>query len=459
MIEDLLLRSESKTLEFKRDLSSLDPILKTIVAFANTAGGIIVIGRAPDGTITGIKDVFKAEEALANAIADGIRPILLPEIEITTFLEKNLLIVKVAHWKGSFYLKKEGAERGVYIRLGSTSRPAGEELLGELKRSFLDLSYDQQPIPDLSKRDLDLEYASRFFKSEPLNEEKMRSLGILVPFAGRIVPSIGGLILFGKKEARQQFVPDARVGCARFLGNDKSEFLDRYESEGTILDAIEEVPKFIARNTRLAAQFGEMRRKDIPEYPPSAIRETLLNALAHADYSIRGTYHQIAIFDNRLEIQSPGMLPFGFTLDDFKSGVSRIRNRVITRVFHQMRLMEVWGSGYKRIIESCVSGNYPEPKWEELATNFRVTFFPHSQTQLVFREGRATPLEPEELMDRQKMILRLFKKRESLPFREIYKRMTPKISERMLRYDLAELKRKGLITSKGKGRAIVWQVL
>lgn len=318
-------------------------------------------------------------------------------------------------------------------------------------------TYDQQPIPELSKEDLDLEYASKFFKGKNLSEEKMRSLGILTPFAGRFVPSIGGVILFGKKGAREQFMPDARVGCARFLGKNKSEFLDRYEGEGTILDALDEVPKFIARNTRLAAEFGEMQRKDIPEYPPTAVREVLLNAFAHADYSLQGTYHQIAIFDDRLEIQSPGMLPFGFTLEDFKSGVSRIRNRVIARVLHELRFMEVWGSGYRRIIETCESGNYPVPKWEELAMNVRVTFFPHSHTRLAFREGRVAPSAIEELMDRQKTILKLFKKRESLPFREIYKRMTPKISERMLRYELAELKKRGLLISRGKGRALVWQ--
>jgi ATP-dependent DNA helicase RecG len=221
-----------------------------------------------------------------------------------------------------------------------------------------------------------------------------------------------------------------------------------------VLDAVDAVAKFIKRNTRLSAEIKGMRRKDIPEYPPSAVREALINALVHTDYSIKGSDIQIAIFDNRLEIQNPGMLPFGFTLENFKAGVSRVRNRVIARVFHELKLMEQWGSGYKRIIEACQAEGYPEPKWEELGTFIRVTFYPHLQTRLV--QIPESELE-DEFLEREKAILDLFEKEESLPFREIFTRLSPKISERMLRYNLAQLKRKGVLRSRGKSRSTVWQ--
>ena len=101
-ITRLIEQPESRTLEFKRDLSSLAPILKTIIAFANTAGGTLIIGRDSDGDLFGINDVFKAEERLSSAIADNIRPQILPEIEIVTIRGKDLLVLKVAHWKGPF---------------------------------------------------------------------------------------------------------------------------------------------------------------------------------------------------------------------------------------------------------------------------------------------------------------------------------------------------------------------
>ncbi len=458
MLEELLRQPESKILEFKRDVSSLEPILKTIVAFANTAGGTVIIGRSAEGSLVGVNDVFKAEEALANSIADSIRPSLLPEIEIATVGNKDLLVIRVSHWKGPFYLKKEGMPNGVYIRLGSTSRPAGPEILAELNRSVLTLSYDQEALPDLPVDALDLNIAHRFFHSirKEINEEKLRSLGILTPAANRWVPSIGGLILFGKKELQKRFIPDVEVRCARFLGETKTHILDQQDVEGTILDAVTDVPKFIARNTRLPAAFLSMQRKDIPEYPPIAVREALINALVHADYSLRGSHIQVAIFANRLEIQSPGMFPFGFTLEDLKAGVSRIRNRVIVQVFHALQLVEKWGSGYKRITDACKEGGYPDPKWEELGTTIRVTFYPHPAS--VIPEPRQFLLAEEpSLTLREEAILALFHEAKILPFRQIHQKLTPILSERMLRYELASMKKKGLLASLGKGRALVWQ--
>lgn len=392
---------------------------------------------------------------MANAIADAICPNILPEIEIVTVEEKNLIIIKVSHWKGPFYIKKEGIPKGVYIRLGSTSRPAGPEIISELQRSVMNLTYDQQGIPDLDLNALDFEKIQNTFRSikKEINEKKLRSLGILVPDNHGFVPSIGGLILFGKKEIREKYVPDARVKCARFRGIEKTDILDRYEIEGTIVDAVDDVPKFIARNTRLGAKIDGLRRKDIPEYPNIALREILINAFAHADYSISGSTIQIAIFDDRLEVQNPGMLPFGFTMNDLKAGVSRVRNRIITKVFHEIQLMEEWGSGYKRVIEACRKNNYPEPEWLEYGTSMRVTFFSRKNisTKQIIKSANL------EITDRQKEILRLFKKNKSLPFRIIFNSLSVKVSERMLRYELAQLKKRGLLHSKGKGPSKIWE--
>ena len=162
-LEKLLTQPESKTLEFKSDLSSFAPILKTIVAFANTAGGVLIIGRSPEGILLGFEDVFKAEEQLSNVIADDIAPSMLPDIEIATIGEKNILIVKVPCWKGPFYLKKQGMPGGVYIRLGSASVPAGPAILAELQRAVTHQSFDAQPITELSIESLDLEKANLLF--------------------------------------------------------------------------------------------------------------------------------------------------------------------------------------------------------------------------------------------------------------------------------------------------------
>jgi predicted HTH transcriptional regulator len=132
-------------------------------------------------------------------------------------------------------------------------------------------------------------------------------------------------------------------------------------------------------------------------------------------------------------------------------GVSRVRNRVIARVFHELKLIEQWGSGYKRMMEACRNEGYPDPKWEELGMYIRVTFYPNQQTVLTFKETA------DELTEREKTILSLFKTGECLPFREIFKKFASQISKRMLQYDLAQLKKKGYLISKGRGRALIWQ--
>ncbi len=194
-VQKILSLPEGKTLEFKRDLSSMEPILKTLIAFTNTAGGTLLIGRDDSGTIIGVDDIFDAEEKLANTISDNIRPPLMPEIESTSTEGKSLLVVRVAHWRGPFYLKSKGPEGGVYIRLGSTNRVAGPELLEELKRSISKVSFDQLPCPDTDLESLDIERVKQAFAnvSREVGLNELETLRILVPYSGKLVCSNGGL--------------------------------------------------------------------------------------------------------------------------------------------------------------------------------------------------------------------------------------------------------------------------
>jgi len=337
-IREIASLPEGKTIEFKRDLSSIKPILKTLIAFANTAGGMLLIGKDNDGTIIGVNDIFEAEEKLANTIADSIYPPLLPEIEITSLQGKALIIIRVAHWRGPFYLKAQGPDEGVYVRLGSTNRVAGPELIAELKRSMSNISFDQLPCPEADINGLDMKRIKHAFSNvnRKINQKELETLGILVRYAGKLVCSNGGLILFGQDELREKYFPNAKVRCARFQGTDKVDFIDLYDCEGTIIEAMNDVPNFIRRNTRMAAKIDQIQRQDIPEYALVALREVLTNALVHADYSIKGMNPRVAIFSDRLEIENPGMLPFGYTLEEFIAGVSHIRNKVIARVFESL---------------------------------------------------------------------------------------------------------------------------
>lgn len=457
-ISEILSRPEGKTLEFKRDISSLKPILKTLIAFANTAGGILLIGRDSDGTVYGVPEVFQTEERLANAIADSIRPAMMPDIEIYTHNDKPLLILRVSHWKGPFYLKAEGPVNGVYIRLGSTNRQAGPEILAELQRSMQNRSFDQLPCHDLSIKDLDIEKVQRVFTitGQQINDKKLESLELLVPHVRGLSVSNGGLILFGLDDVRQRYFPDARVSCARFRGTNKSEFIDRIDIAGSVLNAIDEVPRFIRRNTRLAAKIENMHRQDIPEYPELAIREILVNAIVHADYSLSGMRILVGIYADRMEIQNPGMFPFGMTMEDFKAGVSKIRNRVIARVFREMGLIEEWGSGYNRVIHACQLGGYPEPDWEEISTAFRVIFHPHpavleySSTDVPVSVPVNVPVSVPvsvPVNDRQRWFMEQLATSKQIRASDLA--VYWGISEKTAKRDITDLKRKGLIEFVG----------
>lgn len=450
----LLSMDEGKTLEFKRDLSSMEPILKTLIAFANTAGGILIVGRDDDGEIIGIEDVFEAEEKLANAIADSISPRLMPDIEMTSIEGKALLIVSVPHWWGPFYLKAKGQIEGVFIRLGSTNRVAGGELLEELNRSKSKIFFDQMPCFEVDSTGLDMEKIIQAFAKvrKEVDQNKLISLGILVPYANKLVCSNGGIILFGQDHIRERYFPNATVRCARFLGMDKVEFLDQYDVTGSILDAMKDVPNFIRRNTRMSAKIEKVQREDIPEYSPLVVREVLTNALVHADYSLQGMHPRVMIFSDRLEIESPGMLPFGYVLEDFMAGVSRVRNKVIARTFRELRMMEEWGTGYKRISEVATQGRYPLPHWTELGVVIKVTLLPYSGIDADLK----TISKQIQLTPRQEDIIALFNEGEKMTAKEIFVRLERDIPERTLRFDLLQLKAKGVIRMIGSGPSTYW---
>lgn len=183
-IQKILLSPESKTIEFKSDLSSIKPIIKTLIAFANTAGGTLIIGKENNGQLIGIEDVFSAEEQLANAIADSIYPPLMPEIEIASFEAKSLIIIRVAHWKGPFYLKSQGPEEGVYVRLGSTNRVATPDVIAELKRSLSKTTFDQLPCPEVDINGLDFHRIENAFSKihRKITNKNLENLGILVNY-------------------------------------------------------------------------------------------------------------------------------------------------------------------------------------------------------------------------------------------------------------------------------------
>jgi ATP-dependent DNA helicase RecG len=371
---DLLRRPEGKTLEFKRDLSSPRGALRSIVAFANTAGGVLLVG-VEDGTrhVRGVAEPLDTEERLANLISDQITPRLVPELEIIPWRATHVVAVEVFPSPSRpHYLEREGMTEGAYVRVGSTNRRADPELIEELRRYARGEAYDEQPMPDLDSEVVDFRAASESFAPvRALRHADLETLRLLTSYQGRTVPTVGGVLLFGRD--RERHFPDAWIQAGRFHGVDKSHIIDQAEIRSHLVPAVEEAIGFVQKHSLHGADIGPVRRTERWNIPPVAVREAVINAVAHADYRQRGAPIRVAVFDDRLEVESPGLLPFGLTVDDLHRGVSKLRNRVIGRVFHTLGLIEQWGSGIHRMTAACVGAGLAPPALEEIGTRFRVT--------------------------------------------------------------------------------------
>jgi predicted HTH transcriptional regulator len=262
------------------------------------------------------------------------------------------------------------------------------------------------------------------------------------------------MILFGKNDQRLVQFPNSEISCARFAGTTKADFIDRLDLKNSSLLSIEEIPKFIRRNTAMAAEFGDIKRNDISQYPINAIREVLLNALMHANYELRGSRFYVAIFDDRLEIQNPGNFPPGLTLEDFKAGISKIRNPMIARVFREKESLEAWGSGYERICKVCEKGGYPLPEWEEVGPIIRVTFYPLGS---ILRPAMKKLMHADiELSSRQMEIITLLEKHRALSTKELMSELSNPPTDRWLRTELNQLVKLGYIKTEGATSSRKW---
>jgi ATP-dependent DNA helicase RecG len=360
----------------REGLSSPDGLLRTVVAFANTAGGTVLVG-VEDGTrhVRGVTEPLALEERIASLITDSIAPRLLPDLEVLSYRKTHVVAVQVyPSGVRPHYLVKAGSEAGTYVRVGSTNRRADAALIAEMRRFARGEVFDQQPMPEISSEAVSFRAASESFAAvRRLTKRDLQTLQLLTEYQGRRVPTAGGILLFG--DDRLQCFPDAWIQAGRFDGTDRSTIADHGEFKGSLLTGIEQAMAFIEKHSTRGMRIGRLRRNERWSLPPVAVREALVNAVAHTDYAQPGAPIRVALFDDRLEVENPGLLPFGLTVADLPMGVSKLRNRVIGRVLHELGLAEQWGSGIQRMVSACRDAGLATPVFEEIGVRFRVTLF------------------------------------------------------------------------------------
>lgn len=366
---------EGKMLEFKRDLSSPIKPLRTIVAFANSAGGRLVVGVEDDGTVIGVADPLGEEERITSLITDRISPQMVPAVDLLTLGDKTVLVVDVPlSTRRPHFMVEQGPEHGVYVRLGSTTRQADPALVAELERNARGVAFEDLPEPRATLSDLDLAALSKLRRRDT-SAEDLLALGLAVRQGQEIVPTYAGILAACADPTR--FLTSAWVQCGRLRGASGTDIFDQIEIHGPIPEAVDQLMEFLLKNAYKTAVFGEVRRRDVYSIPVEAVREVVVNALVHANYSERSTPIRVAFYDDRIQIDSPGLLLPGMTVESMRRA-SRLRNPSLARIFREAGIMEQWGTGVQRVYDQIAEAGLPEPQVEEVMDRVRFTIFVRS---------------------------------------------------------------------------------
>ncbi len=444
-IREILKQPEDKSLEFKKEIpKNRQHLLKTLVAFANGTGGHIYVGVNNDRTVTGIKEEpFDLEEKLSSIIYDSISPIPNVFFQTTAFEDKVIFIIRILPGVNKpYYLKKLGPEGGIFVRIGSTNRKADSQVVAELRRQARNISLDQEIEPSFNCDILDMRLLEKFIELRGLKTKPTLDYFIKIKAAQRYDhachPTIGGVLLFCSA------LPDeysyARFRVSRFKAENRADLINSITIDEGLLAMPEKIMDFARLYLEKRIEVSALLRKEDYDIPLPAIREGILNAICHRDYSITGADNKLDIFSDRLEITSPGVLPLGITLQDLGEGISEVRNRLIVKIFREAGYVEQLGTGIMRIKEACRKNALPEPRFEETGNFFKVTIF-----------RRRLTLSPDV-----KDVYELIRQETPLGSKEIARKLN--IHQNTALKRLRWLKEKGLIHKQGSGPRVRYSI-
>ena len=397
-IKKLIKQPEGRRLEFKGELPENADLAKTIVAFANDAGGELYIGIGNNPReLVGIAedDLMAMEEKMSCIIHDRCYPAILPEITFLTEDDKHL--IRVTIYRGStppYYLKDKGKLRGTYIRVGSTNRKADETIIAELERIRRNISFDSEIVVEKPAHQLNIDNFAAMFQEktgEAINTHTLRKLNLTKELNDVAYPT-NALVLLSDDELRNTMFHFAKVECARFKGTVSDEFIDQKSITTHIATQAEETYSFVLRHINKGATVKGIYTVAQWEYPVKAIREVIRNAIVHRDYSFTGKDVKVAIYDDMIEITSPGLLPPSIDYSAMDSRQSDARNKVIAPTFRRLGIIDQWGNGLRLIADELKE--YPRIgfQWKEVGLSFQVQF-----VKLDFEEEQELQQKQQEL--------------------------------------------------------------
>lgn len=348
--------------EFKELLIHPDDVAASLVAFANTDGGQLIIGINKNRKVTGIEDTDGVLRDIDNIAANNCEPpitiiqeVLYPEemMEKIKFdaadVKQQIAIIIVNIPKGD--MRPYRTNRGVYyIRTTSGRRQASREELLRLFQATESFYYDETPFPRLSITDIDLDAFDRFLETTGQidlknNRERLLENWRLI---SRERPTIAGIVLFGRQP--QLHLPFAQINAASFIGTESSgNPIDRKDLDGRLLDVIDQAERFLYLHLRIPHEIRGFEPEQKPELPKEALREAIVNAVAHRDYTVQGPI-RLFVFDDRIEVHTPGRTPNTVDEEAMRAGVHVVRNPHIYARLSDSGLVTRAGTGIRRII-------------------------------------------------------------------------------------------------------------
>lgn len=382
-------------------------LYESLSAFANhTGGGVVLLGLDEERSfeVVGVGDAHRLQEEISHLASSEMEPPLRLEFTVEEIESQTIVAVEVpevtAQQKPCYY-KPAGLQQGSYIRVGNTNRRMSDyEIFGYMS-ARTQPTFDEEPVRDATLEDLDKnkleEYLSRLrrtrqgvtFINAP-TDQILKQLRIVRKVEGILRPTLAGLLMFGIYP--QAFEPQLVITFLQYYGTLETEktprgerFLDNRKFEGTIPEMVENSVNHVLASIRKSSLIEGLYRRDIPEYPEEAIREAVVNAVAHRDYShfTRGSYIQIRLFADRLEIQSPGGL-FGSVNEETLEEEQSTRNRRLMRLMEDTQiggshfLLENRGTGISTMLEAMRKANLEPPRFQDKRTSFWVTFKNHT---------------------------------------------------------------------------------
>lgn len=438
-IKNLIGQGEGIEIEFKSSFPAQHELARTLCAFANTAGGIFFIGVGNSKEIKGIqieKDNLQKKISQANHL---IHPSPIINIEIEKIDNKDIIAIIVHKANSSVFHSIEGA---IFVRVGSTTTRLEGDTILEFLRNRQILLFEETIEPNAKIEDIDINkvknYLERRNQPEYLKEHTIREF-LLTKKMATLQPDIkikSTALLFFSKDPQSHY-PYSLIKLVRFDGNEPIKVIAYEEAKGALPEIIDQANNFIKRFMTKEFKIEGLQREDIPFIPQEAIREAIINAVAHRDYFNKNET-QLSIFDDRIEITNPGGLPDGMS-PNLLGKLSVQRNPAIYQVLKDYGYMEGIGSGYSKIFRLISSAGLVKPEYISAKEFFRIIFLNKKESPVI-----------SGLNERQSKMLNYIKEKKKIKSKE-YAHLT-KITLPTAISDLKKIEKLGYIKKVGSYR-------